>query len=129
MLTITSKLISVLTKIRDSLLAPWQKLDAIHTFVQPGLTYALRSCPVTKDALRDYRSKLVEVIKSICHLPKRASSSYFFADRADGGLGFQDPMDERHVQTISKNPVGYRSISPQHQYWPTPISCPPMHQR
>ncbi|CAB4021744.1 Hypothetical predicted protein [Paramuricea clavata] len=37
---ITSKLISDLEKIRDSLLTPRQKLDAIRTFVQPCLTAA-----------------------------------------------------------------------------------------
>ena len=70
MQSITAKLISDLDKIRDSLLAPWQKLDAIRTFVQPGLTYALRSCQVTHEALKEYRSKLIEVLKSICHLLK-----------------------------------------------------------
>jgi hypothetical protein len=34
-----------LDKIERSLLAPWQKLDAIRTFIQPCLTYALRSAP------------------------------------------------------------------------------------
>ncbi|CAB4037837.1 Hypothetical predicted protein [Paramuricea clavata] len=98
--SITAKLISDLDKIRDSLLAPWQRLDAIRTFVQPGLTYALISCPVTHEALKEYRSKLIEVLKSIYHLPKHASASYFFADKSDGGLGFLDRFDKRHVQTI-----------------------------
>ena len=46
----TDKLINHLDKIRDSLLAPWQKLDAIRTFIQPCLTYAFQSCPVTQTA-------------------------------------------------------------------------------
>lgn len=38
-----------LEKIENSILAPWQKLDAIRTFVQPCLTYALRyTDPTTK---------------------------------------------------------------------------------
>jgi hypothetical protein len=97
---ITDKLISDLEKIRDSLLTPWQKLDAIRTFIQPCLTYALRTCPVTRASLEDYRRKLIEVLRSICNLPKRATQPYFFADRAMGGLGLQDPYDERHIQTI-----------------------------
>jgi hypothetical protein len=36
-------LTSKLEKIKTSLLAPWQKLNAIRTFIQPCLTYALRS--------------------------------------------------------------------------------------
>ena len=38
--SITEKLIKDLEKIRDSFLAPWQKLDAIRTFIQLALTYA-----------------------------------------------------------------------------------------
>ena len=52
MLRITDKLIKDLEKIRDSLLAPWQKLDSIRTFIQPCLTYVLRTCPVTHESLK-----------------------------------------------------------------------------
>ncbi len=97
---ITTRLISDLEKIRDSLLTPWQKLDAIRTFIQPGLTYALRTCPVTRLSLSNYRKKLIEVLRSICNLPKRATQYYFFADRAVGGLGLQDPFEERHIQSV-----------------------------
>ena len=72
----------------------------IRTFIQPGLTHALRSCPVSQDSLKEYRCKLVGILKSICHLPTRTSNSYLFADKSVGGLGFQDPFDERHAQTI-----------------------------
>ena len=97
---ITDKLIDHLDKIRDSLLAPWQKLDAIGTFIQPCMTYAFRSCPVTSASLTTYRSKLLSVLRSICHLPKRATTNYFFASKSTGGLGLQDPFDERYVQSI-----------------------------
>ena len=100
MSNITTKLINDLEKIRDSLLAPWQKLDAIRTFIQPCLTYVLRTCPVTRESLKTYRSKLIDVLRSICHLPKRSSTHYFFADKSVGGLGLQDPFDERHIQSI-----------------------------
>ena len=98
--SITEKPMKDLEKIRDSLLAPWQKLDSIRTFNQPALTYALRACPVTRNSLYEYRKKLVEVLRAICHLPKRASVSYFFADKNVGGLGLQDPFNKRHIQKI-----------------------------
>ena len=63
--TITNKLIKDLEKIRDSLLAPWQKLDAVRTFIQPCLTYVLRTCPVSRKSLKNYRSKLVDVLRFI----------------------------------------------------------------
>ena len=98
--SITEKPMKDLEKIRDSLLAPWQKLDSIRTFNQPALTYALRACPVTHNSLYEYREKLVEVLRAICHLPKTASVSYFFADKNVGGLGLQDPFNKRHIQKI-----------------------------
>ena len=96
--SITERLIKDLEKLRDSLLTPWQKLDAIRTFIQPGLTYAFRACPVTRDSLSTYRSKLIQVLRSVCRLPNRSSLSYFFASKSVGGLDLQDPFDERHVQ-------------------------------
>ena len=55
---IVPRLIRDLETIRSSLLAPWQKLDAIRTFIQPCLTYALRAGNPLKQSLRDYRSLL-----------------------------------------------------------------------
>lgn len=100
MTNITDQLIEDLRKINDSLLAPWQKLDAIRTFIQPCLTYVLRACPVTKDSLTKYRSTLLRTLRSIYNLPKRATTNYFFAAKNAGGLGLQDPFDERHIQTL-----------------------------
>lgn len=100
MTDITDKLIKDLEKIRDSLLTPWQKLDSIRTFIQPCLTYALRACPVTRKSLVKYRQKLVDVLRSICNLPKRSTVCYFFADKSVGGLGLQDPYDERLLQKV-----------------------------
>ena len=99
-MVICKRLMQDLDRIRDSLLAPWQKLDAIRTFIQPGLTYALWTCPVTKKSLDSYRKKLIQVLKSICNLPTRASTSYFLADKSVGGLGLQNPFEVRYVQKI-----------------------------
>jgi hypothetical protein len=89
-----------LDRIHSSLLAPWQKLDAIKTFVQPCLTYALRAGEPKKAPLTNYRKKLVEVVRSICNLPTRATSHIIFASSKAGGLGFQDPVTEVDVQTV-----------------------------
>jgi hypothetical protein len=51
-----------LEKIENLLLTPWQKLDAIRTFVQPCLTYALRSTDTTTKSLQSYRSQLIKTI-------------------------------------------------------------------
>jgi hypothetical protein len=92
-------LTSKLEKIEQSLLTPWQKLDAIRTFVQPCLTYAFRSTDPTTKSLQSYRSQLTKTIKSICTLPSRATPHYIFASKQAGGLAFIDPVRENHVQT------------------------------
>ncbi len=89
-----------LERISSSLLAPWQKLDAIKTFVQPCLTFALCAGEPQKASLTKYRKKLIEVVRSICNLPLRATSHIIFASAKTGGLGFQDPYDKVDVQTI-----------------------------
>jgi hypothetical protein len=40
-----------LKRIDDSLLAPWQKLDAMCTFILPGVSFHLRNGVVQKEPL------------------------------------------------------------------------------
>ena len=116
--TITNKLVKYLEKIRDSLLTSWQKLDGIRTFIQPCITYALRTCPVSCESLKIYRSKLIGVLRSICNLPKRATTHYFFAARMVGDLGLQDPFDERHVQPLCMRLRFYQLLIPSSKISP-----------
>ena len=88
-----------LDRINSSLLAPWQKLDAIRTFVQPSLTFALRAGDPEKASLVKYRQKLIEIVRNICNLPNRASQSIIFASTKVGGLALQDPLVELDIQT------------------------------
>ena len=89
-----------LDRIHSSLLAPWQKLDAIRTFIQPCLIFALRSGEPLKSSLINYRKKLIQIVRSILNLPTRASSHIIFASRKVGGIAFQDPLVEVDIQTV-----------------------------
>lgn len=97
---IVPRLIRDLEAVRSSLLAPWQKLDAIRTFIQPCLTYALRAGNPLKKSLHEYRALLLKAVRDICNLPTRASASYIFAGKSAGGLAFQDPTVESDLQAI-----------------------------
>ena len=83
-----------------SLLAPWQKLDMIQTFLQPSITFALRASFPKKDNLLVYRSHLVATVRRICALPASASASYIFAHKRVGSLGILDPTLETDIQAI-----------------------------
>ena len=100
--SLVPKLTQNLEKINSSALAPWQKLDAIRTFVQPCLTFALRAGNPLKKSLETYRTTLVRVLRQICSLPSRSTVPYFFAHKSAGGLGLQDPLQEVDVQTITQ---------------------------
>ena len=63
--SIADKLSENLLKINDSLLAPWQKLDAIRTFVQPCFTYALCSCSIPRSTLANYRRTLQSCMSNL----------------------------------------------------------------
>ena len=93
-------LIDDLDKIQESLLAPWQILDMIRTFIQPSLTFAIRAGFTIKRTLATLRSKLVATVKTICNLPIRATPHYIFAHKRVGGLGLHDPTAEVDVQNI-----------------------------
>ena len=93
-------LIRDLESIEKSLLAPWQKLDMIRTFLQPSLTFALRAGFPRNDNLLVYRSHLMAAVRRICALPTRASTSYIFAHKRVGGVGLLDPTLEADVQAI-----------------------------
>ena len=96
------KLIQDLDRINESPLAPWQKLDAIRTFVQPCLTFSLRAGNPLKRTMEMYRSTLVRVLRQICALPARSCVDYFFASKTSGGLAFQDPLREIDAQTVTQ---------------------------
>jgi hypothetical protein len=76
---LVDQLCNDLDSINSSLLAPWQKLDAIRTFIQSCLTFALCAGEPLKSSLINYRKKLVEVVRSIMHIPTRASSCIIIA--------------------------------------------------
>ena len=97
---ICEQLIIDLEKLENSLLAPWQKLDAIRTFLQPRLSYILRAGKVKIRTLQNYGKKLISALKRICHLLVRATNHYFFASQSAGGLGLRDPIAEVHVQKV-----------------------------
>lgn len=64
-------LVEDIDKIQASLLALWQKLDMIRTFIQPSLTFDVQAGYTRKQTLHALRSKLVATVKNICNLRNR----------------------------------------------------------
>ena len=91
-----------LQRIDSSLLAPWQKLDAYCTFIQPCAAYTLRAGDCQKKHLKKLRGELVRIARTICNLPTRATTNFVFADRRGGGLGFIDINIDADIQTVTQ---------------------------
>ena len=88
--------------ITASLLAPWQKIDAIKTFVQPSLNYVLRAADYLKSDLKKLCTAITKNVKKICQLPVRATNAYIFAANESGGLAFVDPNVDADVQVLTQ---------------------------
>ena len=88
---LVAKMTEDIGKVESSLLAPWQKLDAIRTFVEPCASYVLRAGDCRKASLRRLRSVIVKTVRKVCSLPTRATTNYVFADRKVGASAFWIP--------------------------------------
>ena len=100
--TLVTKMTEDIHRIESSLLAPWQKLDAYRTFIQPCAAYTLRAGDCLKKHLKSLRGELVKTARKVCNLPTRATTNYIFADRRAGGLGFIDPNIDADIQTVTQ---------------------------
>ena len=100
--SIVPQLIKHIELIGASLLAPWQKVDALRTFVQPCVSYVLRAGNPEMQSLDLYKSTLVRTLRDVCNLPNRATASYFFSHKRCGGMAFQEPRTECDVMAVAQ---------------------------
>ena len=100
--SVVPELIKHIELIGALLLAPWQKIDALRTFVQPCLSYVLRAGNPEMQSVDRYKSTLVRMVRDICNLPNHASATYFFSHKRTGGMAFQEPRTECDVMAIAQ---------------------------
>jgi hypothetical protein len=75
-----------LKMIHDSLLAPWQKLDAINTFILPRVSFHLKNGVVRKGPLNLIDRDIKRIGKKCLNLPQRASAETLYLSYQRGGL-------------------------------------------
>ena len=88
-------------KIRDSLLAPWQKIEALRRFLIPTLTYELSSGRVGKQRLVDADMKIRQFIQSISNLPATSCLPFYYADRNIGGLAVPSLAEDCDIYAVN----------------------------
>ena len=95
-------LIPLLDKIRDSLLAPYQKLEVYRAHLLPSLCHHLASGRCNKETLEALDGECKKFLKAITDLPTQAADAFFYADRSLGGLGTFRLIDEADIWTVAR---------------------------
>ena len=78
----------------ESGLADWQKLDAVHRFAKPSLTYIMQNTLLNKSWAQLIDKEVRNMAKQALKLPKRTISAILHAPFSSGGLGIPCIVDE-----------------------------------
>ena len=97
-----TSLINLLDKTRDSLLAPYQKLEVYRAHLLPSLCHHLASGRCSKETLESLDLECRKFLKSITDLPPQETDAFFYADRSLGGLGTFRLSDEADIWTVAR---------------------------
>lgn len=74
-------------KIDESLLAPWQKFDAVNTFILPCATFHMRNGRVPNTLLNSFDKVVKRCGKKWLNLPQRAGVEILYLSNQAGGMG------------------------------------------
>ncbi|CAB3261608.1 unnamed protein product [Arctia plantaginis] len=88
-------------KIGDSLLAPWQKLDAVGTFLLPRLDFIMQGATMEKEYLTAVDKAVRRLAKEWLYLPQRASAELVYLPPSRGGGGLLPLADLHDVLTVA----------------------------
>uniref|UniRef100_A0A7E4VRK1 Reverse transcriptase domain-containing protein n=1 Tax=Panagrellus redivivus TaxID=6233 RepID=A0A7E4VRK1_PANRE len=83
---IIEKMQTDIDKIDSSLLAPWQKVNAVNTFVVPQLSFHLRGGMMARKVLHKLDQKIKKCAKRWMNLPQRASCEPLYLSNQQGGV-------------------------------------------
>ncbi|KAE8738256.1 hypothetical protein FOCC_FOCC016267, partial [Frankliniella occidentalis] len=86
--------------VEKCLLAPWQKLDALRTFVVPQIQFALQTALIHKTTLTEIDRELKRVAKAALHLPQRASPEVVYLPTYEGGANILPLADLADVSAV-----------------------------
>jgi len=94
-------IVSDLNAIDRSLLAPWQKIETLGTFILPRLDFLLRGARVLKGPLKAADLNIRRHVKSWLNLPQRASAEGVYMPPRWGGCGLLPLSDLADVLTVA----------------------------
>ena len=89
-------------KITSSLLAEWQKLDAIKSFIIPRFTHLLDTPTFPIKSAEKLDSGIRRLMKKALRLPKRTTTPFFYVSSNKGGLGLPSILDLLHCARVTR---------------------------
>jgi len=95
-------------KIDQSLLAPWQKIDAAATFILPRMDFIMRGADVSMKPLKQLDKRIRKLAKGWLNLPQRASAEVVYILPSQGGAGLLPVSDNRYIMSVVQ---GYRILT------------------
>ena len=88
--------------LQESLLAPWQKLEALRSQLIPSLSHHLASGRVKKDLLRKIDDRARSLMRNIARVPAVTSRALFHANRRVGGLAITPLVEDADIWTVAR---------------------------
>ncbi|CAM4642046.1 unnamed protein product [Lepidochelys olivacea] len=88
-------------KIDTSLLAPWQKINALNTFLIPHISFVLRGSAVAKVPLNKADKITRQLVKKWLFLPQRANNELVYTAHRHGGLNVPPMGDLCDIAVIT----------------------------
>lgn len=77
----------------NSMLAPWQRLDAVKTFLFPALNFAMRMGAYGKDEWKKIDEALRPLLKKTLYLPVNATNDYLYGSSKGGAAGIPNAAE------------------------------------
>ena len=74
-------------KILKSKLAPWQRIDAIKSFVLPSIIFPMRTWQYNKTQYSQFDTRIRPLLKKTLSLPTRAANEYLYGSTDAGACG------------------------------------------
>ncbi|XP_050824416.1 uncharacterized protein LOC127058411 [Gopherus flavomarginatus] len=88
-------------KIDTSLLAPWQKINALNTFLIPRIAFVLRGSAVAKVPLNKADNTIRQLVKQWLSLPQRASNELIYIAHRHGGANVPSMGDLCDITVVT----------------------------
>lgn len=88
-------------KLHESLLTPWQKIEALNMFVLSKLDFILRGAKVAMKPLHKADNKIKAYVKKWLNLPQRASPELLYMPAYQGGANLTPLADNAKILKIA----------------------------